>query len=202
MITKKLALPLVAVCALLTAGVAAGADTMNMFGGPAYMGQPDLELTAALVKAGGGPEHFSTAKALTSMLGAKTVNAEVAKLTKQYGKDKVDSWLKGTDAVVADALKHATEQGIKLPAAPANLHGKALAVALVKAGTDKDGVYWSGRCYDVLVSHGIHNAVMDDINAQKGGMTLDQDVHRITNQAFYDVAHALGHKHVRLASLH
>lgn len=202
MMTKKLALPLIAVCALLTAGIAAGADTMNMFGGPAYLGSPDLELTAALVKAGGGPEHFSTAKALTSMLGAKTVHAEVAKLTKQYGKDKVDNWLKGMDAVVADALKHATAKGIKLPHAPAKLHGKALAVALVKAGTDKDGVFWSGHLYDMLVSHGIHNAVMADIDAKKGGMALDQDVHRITNQAFYDVAHALGHRQVRLASLH
>ncbi|HET6726128.1 MAG TPA: hypothetical protein VFH85_09000 [Gammaproteobacteria bacterium] len=198
----------VGIAALLfaTAGFAADQEqgqTINMFGGPAYLGAPNLELTAALVKAGGGPEHFSTVKALTSMLGAKTVNAEVAKLTKQYGSESVHNWLAGTDAVVTDALKHATKMGIKLPKAPAKLHGQTLAVALVKAGTGPDGTYWSGRCYDVLVSHGIHNAVMDDVNANpKLGMDFDQNVHKITNQAFYDVAHALGHKQVKLASLH
>lgn len=188
-----------------TAGFAAGGQmqTMNMFGGPAYLGQPDLKLTAALVKAGGGAAHFSTAQALTAMLGKKTTNAEVAKLTKQYGKDNVQNWLKGTDAVVADALKHATKMGITLPKAPADLKGHALAVALVKAGTSPDGTFWSGRFFDMLVSHDIHNAVMADVNENpKLGMVYDQNVHRITNQAFYDAAHALGAKQVKLASLH
>ncbi|HET7569087.1 MAG TPA: hypothetical protein VFK96_00690 [Gammaproteobacteria bacterium] len=189
--------------ALLFAASAFAADTINMFGGPAYLGQPNLKLTAALVKAGGGPEHFSTAQALTSMLGKKTVNAEVAKLTKQYGKESVHNWLAGTDAVVADALKHATAMGISLPQAPAHLKGHKLAVALVKAGTAPDGTFWSGRFYDTLVSHGIHNAVMADVNQNpKLGVNFDQNVHKITNQAFYDVAHALGHQQVKLASLH
>ncbi|HET8551394.1 MAG TPA: hypothetical protein VFM97_02815 [Gammaproteobacteria bacterium] len=189
--------------ALLFAASAFAADTINMFGGPAYMGQPNLKLTAALVKAGGGAKHFSTARALTSMLGKKTVNAEVAKLTKQYGKENVHNWLAGMDAVVADALKHATAMGIKLPKAPADLKGHKLAVALVKAGTAPDGTYWSGRCYDVLVSHDIHNAVMADVNQNpKLSVNFDQNVHKITNQAFYDVAHALGYKQVKLASLH
>ncbi|HET7371178.1 MAG TPA: hypothetical protein VFK45_10110, partial [Gammaproteobacteria bacterium] len=115
----------------------------------------------------------------------------------------VQNWLKGTDAVVADALKHATSMGITLPEAPADLKGHKLAVALVKAGTAPDGTFWSGRFYDTLVSHGIHNAVMKDVNENpKLGVEFDQNVHKISNQAFYDVAHALGAKQVKLASLH
>src|SRR5699024_1305274 len=80
---------------------------VTMLGGPAYLDAPNLELTAELIRAGGGAEDFSTAKALTAMLGADTVTAEVDKLNKQYGEEKVQSFLKGTDGVVALALKHA-----------------------------------------------------------------------------------------------
>ena len=38
-----------------------------------YLGAPALDVTAALVKAGGGAENFSFAKALVSMLGEKNV---------------------------------------------------------------------------------------------------------------------------------
>ena len=53
----------------------------NWFGGPSYMGKPALAATAALVNAGGGAKDFSFSKALVAMLGEKTVNAEVAKLS-------------------------------------------------------------------------------------------------------------------------
>lgn len=191
------------VTALAFAAGAFAADTINMFGGPAYLGQPNLKLTSALIRAGGGAEDFSTARALTSMLGEKTVNAEVAKLKKQYGDEKVRNWLQGTNAVVADALKHASKKGISLPEAPADLKGQKLAVRLVKAGVGPNNTFWSGRFYDTLVSHDIHNAVMKDVNQNpKLGVEYDQNVHKITNQAFYDVAHALGHDNVKLASLH
>src|SRR5471032_995006 len=81
----------------IAAPMDAGKDTSDMgvmhgrFGGPVYDGKPALDVTAALVKAGGGAADFSTAKALVSMLGADAVNGEVAKLTNQYGKDEVDS---------------------------------------------------------------------------------------------------------------
>ncbi|MEO6974368.1 MAG: hypothetical protein ABI144_00665, partial [Gallionella sp.] len=52
-------------------------DEQSWFGGPIYDGQPALEVTAALVKAGGGAEKFTFSQALVSMLGEKTVNAEV-----------------------------------------------------------------------------------------------------------------------------
>jgi hypothetical protein len=179
------------------------APTMNMYGGQAYLGKPALAATAALVKAGGGEANFSFAAALTSMLGEKTVKTEVAKLTKQYGQKDVNDWINGSDGAVNLALKHMSAEGFKLPAAPANLHGVALAKALVKAGTTPDGTFWAGRLYDVAFSHKVHNQVMDDINANpKLGSTYDGNVHRITNQAMYDVAQALSMKNVKLAAFH
>ncbi|MGH8293131.1 MAG: hypothetical protein ACRESA_06620, partial [Gammaproteobacteria bacterium] len=173
----------------------------NMFGGPIYSGAPALTVTAALVKAGGGAENFSFAKALVSMLGEKTVNAEVAKLTKQYGKDEVHTFITGMDYAVKDGLKRATEAGVTLPAAPADLHGVALARTLVTAGTTPDGAWWSGYLFDHALSHNLHNQVMEDINANVSTQA-DMTTHKVLNQAMYDVAHALGHKHVKLATLH
>ena len=172
----------------------------NWFGGPGYKGKPALAVTAALVSAGGGAKDFSFSKALVAMLGEKTVNAEVAKLTKQYGKQDVDGFIGGMTFDVNDALKRATEQGIELPP-PADLHGAALAKALVKAGTAPDGAFWAGHMFDYTISHALHDQVMADVDAQDG-QAADANTHRILNQAMYDVAQALGMKHVKLASFH
>lgn len=173
---------------------------INMFGGEAYLGAPALDVTAALVKAGGGAENFSFAKALVAMLGQDTVNNEVAKLTKQYGEKEVNGFIGGMDFAIKDALKRATERGIKLPE-PAKLEGVELAKTLVKAGVAPDGVWWSGYLFDVAISHDLHNQVMADINAGPG-YEADKLTHKILNQAMYDVAQALGSKEVKLASLH
>lgn len=178
-----------------------GSATTNWFGGPIYSGDPALGATAALVKAGGGAEHFSFATALVSMLGEKTVNAEVAKLTKQYGKKSVDGFIGGMTFAVKDGLKRATEKGIKLPTPPADLHGAKLAGTLVEAGTAPDGVFWAGYLFDKALSHPLHVAVMADIDA-KSGHAADENTHKLLNQAMYDVAQALGHKDVKLATLH
>ncbi|MEO8803165.1 MAG: hypothetical protein ABI304_07105 [Rudaea sp.] len=178
-----------------------GSATTNWFGGPIYSGAPALEATAALVKAGGGAENFSFSTALVSMLGEKTVNGEVAKLNKQYGEKNVTDFINGMTYAVTDGLKRATEQGVKLPEAPADLTGTKLAKALVKAGTAPDGVFWSGYLFDMALSHPIHMAVMADIDA-KSGHAADENTHKVLNQAMYDVAHALGMKHVKLATLH
>src|SRR5947209_3332560 len=76
-----------AVCPVMAQGDAHHAKShsdMSMassrYGGPAYTGKPALTVTASLVEAGGGPENYSTAKALTSMVGEKAVNDEVTKL--------------------------------------------------------------------------------------------------------------------------
>lgn len=176
-------------------------QAMNWFGGPIYTGAPALGATAALVKAGGGAENFKFSTALVSMLGQKTVNAEVAKLNRQYGEEAVNNFLHGMTFTVKDGLKRATEAGVKLPAAPASLKGAKLAKALVGAGTAPDGTFWAGYLFDHAISHKLHNMVMMDIDA-KFGHGADQNTHKILNQAMYDVAQALGEHKVKLASLH
>lgn len=173
------------------------------FGGPVYTGPPALSVTSSLVAAGGGADHYSTAAALVSMVGKDTVDAEVAKLQKQYGKADVQNWLATFDYAVTDALKHATDAGVKLPAPDSMMTGKHLATALVSAGTAKDGTFQIEYLLDKAVSHPIHNAVMDDIdNNPSFGKHDDLMYHTISNQAFYDLAQALGAKNVKLASLH
>lgn len=188
---------------LSTGAIAAeqAAAPTSWFGGPVYQGAPALDVTAALVKAGGGAENFTFPAALVSMLGQKTVNAEVAKLNKQYGEEKVNQFLDGMTFAVKDGLKRATEAGVKLPAVPENLHGATLANTLVKAGTTSDGTWWSGWLFDHALSNKIHMIVMADIEA-KHDRAYDENIHRVLNQAMYDVAQALGHKDVKLASLH
>lgn len=185
--------------AVMTQTVAVAEE--NWFGGPVYNGEPALEVTAALVKAGGGAEHFSFATALVSMLGEEIVNSEVAKLNKQYGEENVTNFINGMTFAVKDGFKRITEAGVKLPAAPEDLEGAKLAEALVSAGTTADGTWWSGYLFDKALSHTIHVLVMADIDA-KEGHAADENTHRILNQAMYDVAHALGHKNVKLAPLH
>src|SRR6185312_8985872 len=107
----------------------------------------------------------------------------------------------GMTFAVNAGLKRATEAGVKLPAAPADLKGAKLAEALVKAGTAPDGVWWSGYLFDVALSHDIHVGVMQDIDA-KFGHGADETTHKILNQAMYDVAQALKVPNVKLASLH
>ncbi len=172
---------------------------MSRYGGPVYTGTPALTVTASLVQAGGGPSNFSIATALTSMVGSDTVNAEVAKLTKQYGKDKVDSWITVFNFAVGDALTIATKAGVTLP--QGNLSGKDLAATLVKAGLAKDGTFYTEFMLDKAVSHKIHEQVMDDIDA-KYGAAADGDYHAISNQAMFDLAQALGYKKVKLADYH
>lgn len=180
---------------------AMNASAMNWFGGDTYSGAPALNVTAALVAAGGGADHFHFATALVSMLGQDAVNAEVAKLTKQYGKTATDNFIAGMTFTVNDGLKRATAAGVKLPAAPADLKGATLASTLVTAGTTADGSWWSGYLFDKALSHDIHVQVMQDIDA-KFGHGADENTHRILNQAMYDVAQALKVKGVQLASLH
>ena len=170
---------------------------MSRYGGPVYTGAPALTVTASLVEAGGGTD-WSFVKAVTSMAGEKTANAEVAKLTKQYGKTRVTRFVTVFDFAVADALKIATAAGVKLP--EGNLSGAKLASTLVTAGQDKSGVFYTEFLLDKALTHDIHMQVMADID-KKFGESADKDYHRISNQAHYDLGKALGVK-VKLAKLH
>jgi hypothetical protein len=166
--------------------------------GTTYTGAPDLQAAISLVVAGGAPGHFSIAKALTALAGAKTANAEIAKLTKQYGAGSFGSFVAVQNFAVDDAVAKATAAGVKFPAP--TLHGTALAKRVVMLGV-QDGTYYEGVQLDHLVTNKIHEAVMDDID-QKFGAAADANYHKIADQAHYDLAQALGATSVKLAPFH
>jgi hypothetical protein len=211
-------LPVVAAAAILGSTLAAGAQTSSMslsssmssmggaehgmpegtMGGVTYTGAPDLQGAVSLVVAGGSIGHFSITKAITALAGAATANAEVAKLTKQYGAAKVTSFVTVQNFAVDDAVKVATAAGVKFPA-PA-VKGGALALRVTKLGL-VNGTYYEGTMLDHLVSHKIHEIVMVDID-NKFGAAADGNYHRIADQAHVDLAHALGVNTVKLAAYH
>ena len=57
------------------------------------------------------------------------------------------------------------------------------------------------HAHDELVTHQIHEAVMNDID-KKFGAAADGNYHRIADQAHYDLAQALGVTSVKLAAYH
>jgi hypothetical protein len=166
--------------------------------GNAYTGAPDLQAAVSLVVAGGPIGNFSVVKAISVMAGPATANAEVAKLTKQYGKGNVALFVTVQNFAVNDAVKRANAAGVKFP--KPMLTGTTLAKRVVTLGLI-NATYYEGVQLDHLVTHGIHEAVMADIDA-KYGAAADANYHRIADQAHYDLAHALGVTSVKLASYH
>jgi hypothetical protein len=175
---------------LLTGVALAAADVKARYGGSVYNGTPDLPLTVSMVEAGGGPARFKTTR-LVGVLAGPNADAEVAKLTKQYGAKNVKQYLAVFDFVVNDALKRATEAGVKFPSSPSPdpKDGAALTAALYKAGVDPKIGFNVEYMLDHLVSHPIHDRVMDDIDA-KYGKTADGIYHAVTTVVFGDLKRA------------
>lgn len=166
--------------------------------GVTYTGKPDLQAAVSLVVAGGPIGKFSVVKAIATMAGEKTANAEVAKLVKQYGAARALSFVAVQNFTVNDAVKRATAAGVKFPTPM--LKGTTLAKRVVALGL-VNGTYYEGTQLDHLVSNPIHEAVMGDIDA-KYGKQADANYHLIANQAHYDLAQALGVTSVKLAAYH
>jgi hypothetical protein len=183
--------------AMIGTGIAAAKLMPNIVNQPTrfagsccvYTGQPALQVTLSMVEAGGGPSHFQTVTLLKTLTGPK-FDAEVAKLTKQYGKDQVGQFLKTFDFVVSDSLRIVTEKKIALPSKPnPDPHnGEALAGALWAAGQTGEG-YNVEVMLDRAVSHPIHLQVMGDID-NKYGVAADAQYHAILTTAMKDLAAA------------
>jgi hypothetical protein len=194
---------LTALCAPITASAAGTMTSSKMagvtmqasrFSGPGvYTGKPALQVTLSMVLAGGGPANFNTVTLLKDLTGQK-FDAEVAKLTKQYGKDKVGNFLKVFDFVVSDTLRIVKEKQITLPSTPAPdpHNGPALAAALWAAGQTGNG-FNVEVMLDRAVSHPIHVQVMNDID-KKFGIAADADYHAILTTAMKDLASVYGLK--------
>jgi hypothetical protein len=196
---KNLRLAAVLAVALATAGTGVAdaalmpnvTDAPTRFAGPCcvYTGAPALAVTLSMVEAGGGPKNFSTVLLLKRLTGPQ-FNAEVAKLTNQYGKAQIAQFLKTFDFVVADSLRIVTQKQIALPAQPNPNpnNGEALAAALWAAGQTGDG-YNVEVMLDRAVSHPIHFQVMSDIDV-KYGLAADAQYHAILTTAMKDLAAA------------
>lgn len=186
---RVLAAPALALAAVaLVAGVAAAADPHARFSSAtSYTGAPDLPLTLSMIVAGGGPKHFESTKLVGTLAGPNT-KAEVAALTKKFGANNVKSFLTVFNFVVADSLKIVTQKKVPLPAKPepSPSDGKALAAALYTAGVNSDNKYNVEVMLDKLVSHPIHDKVMDDIDA-KYGQKADANYHVVLTQAMLDL---------------
>lgn len=185
----------IAAFAALVAPSAAFAATMpnivnqpSRFSGPGvYTGKPALQVTLSMVMAGGGPSNFKTVTLLKTLTGDK-FNAEAGKLTKQYGRKKINNFINIFAFIVSDTLKIVTQKHIALPKTPdPDPHnGPALAQALWSAGQTGSG-FNVEVMLDRAVSHGIHDQVMKDIDA-KYGVAADADYHAILNTAMHDLA--------------
>jgi hypothetical protein len=177
--------------ALASSGIV---DKPSRFSGPGvYTGAPALRVTLSMVEAGGGPGKFDSVNLVKDLTGPK-FNAEVGKLTSQYGKQKVGNFLQVFNFVVADSLKIAGEKHVTLPSSanPDPNDGKALAAALWGAGQTAHG-FNVEVMLDRAVSHPIHDQVMSDID-KKYGIAADGDYHAILNSAMHDLASVYGLK--------
>jgi len=154
-----------------------------------YGGAPALPVTLSMVIAGGGPSDFNTVTLLKTLTGSQ-FDAEVTKLTKQYGKDQVAQFLKTFDFVIGDSLRIVKEKNIALPSRPDPnpKDGAALAKALWGAGQTGAG-FNVEVMLDRAVSHPIHVTVMTDIDA-KYGLAADAQYHAIPTTAMHDLAGA------------
>jgi hypothetical protein len=164
----------------------------SRFSGPGvYTGPPALKVTLSMIEAGGGPSKFDSVTLVKTLTGPK-FNAEVAKLTAQYGKQKVQNFLTVFNYVVSDSLAIVTAKKIPLPSTPDPnpSDGKALAAALWGAGQTGNG-FNVEVMLDRAVSHPIHLQVMDDID-KKYGIAADADYHAVLNTAMHDLATAYG----------
>jgi hypothetical protein len=172
------------------------------FGGTVHDGAPALDLTAALIQAGGGTESFSTQTALDNLLGSAATGQELAKLEHQYGAPAVRRWLEISDWLMHQGIVQLRNTGAALPAPPDGLSGDKLVAALVDAGVAPgDTTFWSGYWYDRLFSHGINKVLVEDLD-RRFGEHKARGAYAINNQAMYDISQQIHTGDIRLAKLH
>ncbi|MGH7708642.1 MAG: hypothetical protein ACREM8_04800 [Vulcanimicrobiaceae bacterium] len=154
-----------------------------------YRGAPDLQLTLALVQAGGGPANFDAGRLIGVLAGPNTAT-EVAALDQRYGAGAVKAFVKTFTYAVNDALKVATAKGIALPATPVPdpSDGRALEAALLSAGRLPGGKFDVGYLIEHAVSHDIHVQIMHDMNGDPSiGPQRNAQFHIILTRAIKDL---------------
>ncbi len=175
------------ICRGLTLVAAVMLSIRTAAGATIYRGFPHLHLTTAVVIAGGGAKQFD-AHRLVGVLAGPAGAAENAKLIKQYGASRVDSFYTVFTFAVDDALKTAHKMLIPLPKTgrPDPSDGRALATALYAAGLTPSGRYDVGYMLEVLLSHQIHHNIMGDMD-RKFTPAVNADFHVILTTAMHDL---------------
>jgi hypothetical protein len=154
-------------------------------------GAPDLQLTSAMVSAGGGVRDFSSVK-LFGFLTGSARGAEAAKLTKKFGKHEIADTFAIFDFMVGDFAKIATRSRATLPTpSPALGTGKALALTMYGAGVSGSGKWDVGYMLEHMISHTAHHAIMHDIDA-KFGKSKNANFHIVLTQMMADLAKTYG----------
>lgn len=156
------------------------------------MREPNLNLTVAVVTAGGGPKHFDAAK-LLGVLAGPNAPAEVARLEREYGATKVRSFVAVFTYAIDDSLAVAQREKIALPSKPEPnpKDGGELSGALYEAGTTPSGKFDVGYMLEGLISHPIHHVVMHDIDAKFTPAT-NADFHVILTTTMKDLRAVYG----------
>ncbi len=156
------------------------AGSMHHHQATRYLGAPILPLTAAVVTAGGGAKRFDSLR-LFAVLTGPHEGAELAALTRRYGKARVRAFTVTFDHAIDDALTVATNAGVTLPPAPSYLRdGGTLSAHLIAAGTMANGRYDVGFMLEHLISRKIHVVIMQQLNTDPAvGSVRNADFHAI-----------------------
>lgn len=174
-----------------------GTAIHGRYGGGVYLGAPTLNVTASMVRAGGGIGNFSIENALRNAAGDEWVTTELTQLGEKYGRKKVRKWEETFEFCVTDSFSKDDDAGIVMP--HSEMHGRQLGMAMVNAGVDDNNhIFTSELWMDRTESHGVHMKVMDDMDKQFGSDSSG-DCHQITNKLFFDMAVHLGMTQVKLA---
>ena len=172
----------------IAAAPAASADHARFGTASVNTGAPALQTTVDMITAGSDKTGFQSTTLVGYLAGALT-KAELGSLTKQFGADNVTSFVKTFNFVVIDAVAKVTAAKVPLPKVsipPPD--GEALSAELYMLGVTPDKSFDVEYMLDALVTHGIHAAVMDDIDKDPTlGPKADANYHAVLSQVMKDL---------------
>lgn len=159
-----------------------------------YHGFPHLHLTTAVIDAGRGAARFDAYR-LVKVLAGPQSRAENAKLMRQYGASRLDSFYTVFGFAVRDSAKRAHLMLIPMPKAakPNPADGQALAATLYGAGKTPAGRHDVGYMLEELMSHQIHHNIMGDMD-RRFTAPVNADFHVILTTLMHDLKREYGFK--------
>jgi hypothetical protein len=136
----------------------------------AYTGAPALELTLAMVLAGGA-QHFRSTSLLSTLAG-NHAEAEASKLQTQFGQERMMNFFRVSDFMIVDTMRIFDTREIPRPDAPKPdpSDARALTIAIYRAGSPAT----AGTAFNVdylldhLMTHAVHQQVVQDVGEHFG----------------------------------